>query len=138
MIKFNLICKCGKTFESWFSTSKEYNSLIKRKLVSCIYCNSTSIKKSIMAPNLSSKSNKKLNKEKSIKDVKKNLLKFRKYIEQNCTNVGDNFAKEARNIHYDNKNSKGIYGRATKEETMELQDEGIEIDTIPWVDKSEN
>ena len=138
MIKFNLICKCGKTFESWFSTSKEYNSLIKRKLVSCIYCNSTSIKKSIMAPNLSSKSNKKLNKEKSIKDVKKNLLKFRKYIEQNCTNVGDNFAKEARNIHYDNKNSKGIYGRATKEETVELQDEGIEIDTIPWVDKSEN
>jgi hypothetical protein len=138
MIKFNLICKCGKTFESWFSTSKEYNSLIKRKLVNCIYCNSTSIKKSIMAPNLSSKSNKKLNKEKSTKDVKKQLLKFRKYIEQNCTNVGDNFAKEARNIHYDKKNSRGIYGRATKEETMELQDEGIEIDTIPWIDKSEN
>ena len=138
MIKFNLICKCGETFESWFSTSKEYNSLIKRKLVNCIYCNSTSIKKSVMAPNLSSKSNKKLNKEKLTKNVKKQLLKFRKYIEQNCTNVGDNFAKEARNIHYDKKNSKGIYGRATEKETIELKDEGIEIDTIPWVDKSEN
>jgi len=138
MIKFNLICKCGETFESWFSTSKEYNSLIKRKLVNCIYCNSTSIKKSVMAPNLSSKSNKKLNKEKLTKNVKKQLLKFRKYIEQNCTNVGDNFAKEARNIHYDKKNSKGIYGRATEKETIELKDEGIEVDTIPWVDKSEN
>ena len=91
-----------------------------------------------MAPNLSSKSNKKLNKEKSIKDVKKNLLKFRKYIEQNCTNVGDNFAKEARNIHYDKKSSKGIYGKASKKETEELLEEGIEITTIPWVDKSEN
>tara|TARA_B100000579_G_C22274731_1_gene595432 strand:+ start:62 stop:478 length:417 start_codon:yes stop_codon:yes gene_type:complete len=138
MIKFNLICKCGKTFESWFSSSKEYNSLIKRKLVTCIYCNSTSIKKSIMAPNLSSKSNKRLNRDKSTKDVKRQLLKFRKYIEQNCKNVGDNFAKEARNIHYDKKNSKGIYGTATKKETMELQEEGIEVDTIPWIDKSEN
>tara|TARA_B110000196_G_C20647535_1_gene431443 strand:+ start:16 stop:432 length:417 start_codon:yes stop_codon:yes gene_type:complete len=138
MIKFNLICKCGETFESWFSTSKEYNSLIKRKLVNCIYCNSTSIKKSVMAPNLSSKSNQKLNKEKLTKNVKKQLLKFRKYIEQNCTNVGDNFAKEARNIHYDKKISKGIYGRATDKESIELKDEGIEVDTIPWVDKSEN
>ena len=138
MIKFNLICKCGKTFESWFSSSKEYNSLIKRKLVTCIYFNSTSIKKSIMAPNLSSKSNKRLNRDKSTKDVKRQLLKFRKYIEQNCKNVGDNFAKEARNIHYDKKNSKGIYGTATKKETMELQEEGIEVDTIPWIDKSEN
>ena len=91
-----------------------------------------------MAPNLSSKSNKRLNRDKSTKDVKRQLLKFRKYIEQNCKNVGDNFAKEARNIHYDKKNSKGIYGTATKKETMELQEEGIEVDTIPWIDKSEN
>ena len=59
MIKYNLLCKCGKNFESWFSTSKEYESLKKKKLINCIYCNSTSIKKSIMSPNLTSKSNKK-------------------------------------------------------------------------------
>ena len=65
-------------------------------------------------------------------------MKFRKYIEKNCENVGDNFAQEARNIHYDNKKSKGIYGRATAEETAELQEEGIEVATLPWVRKSEN
>jgi len=138
MIKFDLSCKCGKTFESWFASSKEFTSLSKKKLVRCIDCDSTSIKKSIMSPNLVIKSNKKLDVQDSAKKVKKELLKFRKYIEKNCKNVGDNFAQEARNIHYDNKKSKGIYGKATAEETSELQDEGIDIATIPWVDKFEN
>ncbi len=138
MIKFNLICKCGRTFESWFSSSEEYNSLLKKKLINCIYCDSTSVKKSIMAPNLSSKSNKTTNIDKSAKNIKKELLKFRKYIEKNCKYVGDNFAKEVRNIHYDKKSSKGIYGRATPEETLELEEEGIDVATIPWIDKSEN
>ena len=60
MIKFNLSCKCGKSFESWFASSKEFNSLSKKKLVRCINCNSSSVKKSIMSPNLATKSNKKL------------------------------------------------------------------------------
>ena len=91
-----------------------------------------------MAPNLSSKSNKTSNTDKSEKSIKKELLKFRKYIEKNCRDVGDNFAQEARNIHYDKKSSKGIYGRASPEETSELEEEGIDVATIPWVNKSEN
>ena len=58
MIKYNLICECGKIFESWFSNSKKFDSLSKKKLINCIYCESSSVKKSVMAPNLSSKSNK--------------------------------------------------------------------------------
>tara|TARA_Y100000780_G_C13536951_1_gene359912 strand:+ start:428 stop:703 length:276 start_codon:yes stop_codon:yes gene_type:complete len=91
-----------------------------------------------MAPNLPSKSNKLSKKIKLEKKVKKQLLNFRRYIEKNCINVGSNFTREARNIHYDKKTSKGIYGTATPEETSELLEEGIEITTVPWVDKSEN
>ena len=138
MIKYNLLCKCGKSFESWFSTSKEYESLKKKKLINCIYCNSTSVKKSIMSPNLTSKSNKSSVKKNIEKDIRKELLNFRKYIEKNCKYVGDNFTREARNIHYDKKSSKGIYGKATAEETAELLDEGIEVETIPWINKREN
>ena len=138
MIKYNLICKCGSTFESWFLNSSEFDSLNKKKFIKCIYCDSTKIKKSVMSPNLASKSNKELKKNKLNKSVKKQLLGFRKFIEKNCKNVGDNFSREARNIHYDKKNSKGIYGKATPEETSELIDEGIDVVTIPWVDKSEN
>ena len=138
MIKYNLICECGQTFESWFSSSTEYDSLKKKKLINCIYCHNTAVQKSVMSPNLSSKSNKAIKKTKLEKKIKKQLLDFRKYIEKNCENVGSNFPQEARSIHYDKKKSKGIYGKATTEETNELLEEGIEITTLPWVDKLEN
>ena len=138
MIKYNLICECGKTFESWFSSSAEYDALKKRQLINCIYCESLSVKKSIMAPNLFSKSNKIPKKNKLEKKIVKQLLDFRRYIEKNCKDVGNNFTQEARRIHYDKKTSKGIYGQATPEETDELLEEGIEVTTIPWVNKSEN
>ena len=138
MIKYNLICKCGGSFESWFLSSSGFDSLCKRKLIKCIYCGSLSVKKSVMAPNLSSKSNKIFKRTKLEKNIKKQLLDVRKYIEKNCKNVGENFTREARSIHYDKKTSQGIYGQATPEETSELLEEGIEIATIPWVDKSEN
>ena len=138
MIKYNLICKCGDTFESWFSSSSEFDSLCKKKLVKCIYCESPSVKKTVMSPNLSSKSNKVLKKTKLEKSIKKQLIDFRRYIEKNCINVGENFTKEARSIHYDKKTSKSIYGKATLEETSELLEEGIEVSTIPWINKSEN
>ena len=138
MIKYNLICKCGSTFESWFSSSNEYESLRKKKLINCIYCESNLVKKTIMSPNLPSKSNKISKPGKVEKDIKKQLIEFRKYIEKNCKNVGDKFAQEARNLHYDKKTSKGIYGKATPEETAELVEEGIDIATVPWINKSQN
>jgi len=138
MIKYNLICKCGESFESWFLSSSGFDYLCRKKLIKCIYCGSLSVKKSVMAPNLPSKSNKVFKKTKLEKNIKKQLLDFRKYIEKNCKDVGENFTQEARSIHYDKKTSQGIYGKATAEETSELLEEGIEVATIPWIDKSEN
>ena len=138
MIKYNLTCECGEKFESWFLNSSEFDLLRKKKLVKCIYCESTLVKKSVMAPNVSSKSNKISKRTKAEKNIKKQLLDFRKYIEDNCKNVGENFSREARSIHYDKKNSQGIYGKATAEETSELLEEGIEVGTIPLVYNSEN
>ena len=91
-----------------------------------------------MSPRLGRKSNQVIKKTKLEKRIKKQLLDFRKYIEKNCKNVGENFTQEARSIHYDKKTSKGIYGKATPEETSELREEGIDVATIPWLEKSEN
>ena len=138
MIKYNLICKCGKTFESWFSSSDEHDVQLKKKLINCIYCDSTSVRKSVMAPNLFNKTNKTSKNINLEKKAKKQLLELRRYIEKNFKNVGDNFPREARNIHYGKKTSKGIYGKATPEETIELLEEGIDVATIPWQNKSEH
>ena len=91
-----------------------------------------------MAPNLSSKSNKLTKKTKLEKNIQKQLLDFRKYIEKNCKNVGENFSREARSIHYDKKKVKAIYGKATSEEINELKEEGIQTITIPWIKETEN
>ena len=138
MIKYNLICECGKTFESWFSSSDEHDVQQRKKLINCIYCDSTSVRKSVMAPNLFSKTNKTSKNTNIEKKIKKQLLELRRYIEKNCKNVGDNFTREARNAYYDKKTSQGIYGKATPEETAELLEEGIDVATIPWPNKSEN
>ncbi len=76
MIKYNLICKCGETFESWFSSSSEFDYLCKKKLVRCIYCESSLVKKSVMAPNLPSKSNKISKKKQIRKKYKKTTFRF--------------------------------------------------------------
>ena len=55
-----------------------------------------SIKKTVMAPNLTRKSNKIIKKNKLEKSVKKQLLDFRKYIEKNCKNVGENFSQRSK------------------------------------------
>ena len=70
--------------------------------------------------------------------MRKDLLKIRKFVEKNFEYVGDNFSREVRNVYYDKKKNKNIYGTATPEETEELKEEGIELTTIPWVEKKDN
>ena len=94
-----------------------------------------------MSPQISSK--KELNSKSSkqeifLKTVNKKLRELRNYIEKNSEYVGENFVSEARSIHYDKKNVRSIYGKATPEQTQELLEEGIKVDTVPWVNKSDN
>ena len=110
MIKYNLKCENNHEFESWFSSSDEFDNLNKKKLLECIYCSSKSIEKSIMAPMVSLvNDNKELNSlENILKDEKNKLLKLRNYVEKNFEFVGDNFSKKVREVYYDKK-IKGLF-----------------------------
>ena len=138
MIKYLLKCNKLHEFESWFSDSKEYEKLKKKNLIECIYCNSKNVEKSIMSPNVVASNMEKTINNKEFADFKKNLTKIKKYIEKNFEFVGDKFPQEVREIYYDNKKKKNIYGTATLKEKIELEEEGIELATIPWVDSKEN
>ena len=72
---------------------------------------------------------------KDLKSHKNKLLKFRKYVEKNFEYVGKDFSKKVREIYYDKKNKKAIYGTTTSEERKELSEEGINLLSIPWVNK---
>ena len=73
--------------------------------------------------------------DKKIPNKKDELLKIRDYIEKNFEFVGANLSQKAREIYYDRRTKKSIYGTATKEEREELADEGIDLMSVPWVSK---
>ena len=71
----------------------------------------------------------------SFQSEKKKLLQLRKFVENNFEYAGKNFSKKVREIYYDKKSKKTIYGTTTSEERKELEDEGIDLLSIPWVSK---
>ena len=142
MIKYKLICKkCDISFDSWFASSKEFEKLKNKKLLTCHVCNSVQIEKTLMSPNvLNSKKIKNTNnKEQKYLNVRNKIKEYQKFIKNNFEYVGENFTYEARSIHYNNKkNKKGIYGTASISDVKELKEEGIETEIIPWIDEREN
>ena len=142
MIKYSLFCRdCDLTFESWFASSKEYEKLKKKNFLNCHSCNSFNIEKSLMAPSLINKKSDTIttNKLKKYIAIKKTISKYQKFIKDNFDYVGDNFAYEARSIHYSGKKkTKSIYGSASKQDLNDLKEEGIDTQMIPWIDENEN
>ena len=138
MIKYNLKCKNGHEFESWFSNSEEFDKLNKKNLLECIFCSSKNISKSIMAPMISNLKNneEKINLiDKDFKNKKNKLMELRRYIENNFEYIEKDFSKKVREVYYDKKSKKAIYGKATLDEREELAEEGIDLLSIPWINK---
>jgi len=142
MIKYQLKCQdCQNIFDSWFSSSNEFDKLKKIKLLNCSKCNSIKVEKSLMSPqviNRSQESSYNQGKENKIKLFKNKMREYQKFIKNNFHYVGENFSYEARSIHYNKKKSKGIYGKASQEDIKNLKEEGIETQTIPWIEDKEN
>ena len=142
MIKYNLVCKaCNLVYDSWFSSSVEFDKLKKKNLLNCHNCMSLNIEKNLMAPKLINKADyrkteKEIQKYKKIKDTIKN---YQQFIKKNFKYVGKNFTYEARSIHYNGKKKdQGIYGTASKKDLKELREEGIETQILPWVEDKNN
>ena len=142
MIKYKLICKnCDFSFDSWFASSKEYEKLKSKNFLNCHKCNSQKVEKTLMAPKLINRDSKNNFEKKDIKfnEVRNKIKEYQKFIKNNFDYVGENFAYEARSLHYNNKKEKkGIYGTATKKEIQDLKDEGVKAEVIPWIEDKSN
>ena len=137
MIVFNLNCSyCASSFEGWFENTKDYNNQIRKGLLTCPSCNSTQIKKGLMAPNVSKKSNSKISKRN--KSIASNVKKLKKIIEKEFDYVGDKFTEEAKKIKYGEVKERAIYGEASIEQTKELIDEDIDVLPLPFSTKKTN
>ena len=134
MIKYRLICDLDHEFDGWFPDSKEFTKQKKKGQLLCPVCDSPHVNKAIMAPNVST-SRQREGSESRAKEVATEILqavgKLQKYVENNCEDVGDRFAEEARAIHQGEAEARGIYGEATREEAEELIEEEIPVLPLP-------
>ena len=139
MIVFDLKCaSLGHVFEAWFGSSEAFEDQRGRGLVECLLCGSREIEKA-MAPRVAAKGNRAdapsemLSSDRgAVKAMIAQMAKVQKKMLESSDYVGDRFADEARAIHLGEADARSIHGRATKEQTDSLLEEGIEVAPLPF------
>ncbi len=158
MIRYNLRCEKGHSFESWFQSSAAYESQEKRKLVSCPACGTVKVERAIMAPQIVSKKGREAAVAVSAEaptteataqgstpllmaqelELRAKIKELRDHIVKNADNVGERFPNEARKMHYGDIEHRPIYGEASPEEARSLIDEGVEVSPLPVLPDDRN
>jgi hypothetical protein len=147
MIHYDLICTEGHAFDGWFGNSAAYDEQARLGLIACPVCGTGKVEKQLMAPGIPTKSNRKSEAKQPVftgpADPRQAMLltmmrELRKSVEANAEYVGDKFAEEARKIHYEEAEKRGIYGEATAEDAHSLIEEGIEVHPLPKLPEDGN
>jgi hypothetical protein len=147
MIRYDLKCDRGHEFDGWFSTSEAFDSQAKRGYVECAHCGSSNVEKQVMAPNVGVRSNKKGDTRQRMASVlvdprlqamMQAAREMRQHVEENSDNVGDRFAEEARRMHYNETEKRGIHGKASLDDARELLEEGIDVLPLPQIPEDTN
>jgi hypothetical protein len=145
MIRYDLRCDRGHEFDGWFVDSTAFDTQRAQRLVACTHCGSVDIDKQIMAPGIPAKSNKKstANIAGGVIDPEARRMlalmrELRQQVETNAEYVGSQFAEEARKIHYDEAEKRGIYGEASQDDARALIEEGIEVHALPRLPEDTN
>ena len=146
MIRYALTCENGHRFESWFGDSQAYDTLRAADAVLCPECGSAAVEKALMTPQVSTARKKEAKKDKvrlaanhaMRAEAMAAMRKIRDHVTQNADYVGDKFPEEARKIHYEEAEKRGIYGEATADEAKALDEEGIEFHPLPMLPEDQN
>lgn len=142
MIRYALRCSEAHEFEAWFASSAAYDAQARRGQIVCPQCGSKNVTKGVMAPNIvpASGGGKGRPQDGAMTPDEALALrrKLREHVEKSAENVGDRFAAEARKIHYEEAEPRGIYGSATAGEAKELHEEGVAFHPLPALPEDRN
>ncbi|MCX2699204.1 MULTISPECIES: DUF1178 family protein [Ochrobactrum] len=141
MIRFSLHCDHGHEFEGWFRDNADFDRQSERKLVSCPVCNSPEIRKSLMAPAVSTSRSKEqvaIALGEAQKQALEQMRALSRKVRENADYVGDKFAEEARKIHFGETEARGIYGEASKEDVHSLIEDGVDVMPLPVFPEDKN
>ncbi|RFD20573.1 DUF1178 family protein [Komagataeibacter melaceti] len=153
MIRYQLRCDAGHEFEGWFPGSGAFERQAENNLLSCPQCGSSNVMRALMAPAVHTGGAPAPAAESpppppvtppghapaGVPDAVIALLqKMRETVEKHCDDVGDRFASEALGMHRGEKEARAIYGSMTEQEHAELDEEGVEVHSIPWVRRADS
>jgi len=133
VIQFALHCSKGHSFDAWFRNAAAFDEQQARGIVTCAVCGDAAVEKALMAPAVST-SEKSVALSAGVPDPAKlraMLRAYRQHVIASADNVGTRFAEEARKIHFEETEARGIYGQATRDEVVALLDEGIDFMPLP-------
>ena len=74
----------------------------------------------------------------SQRELMQMMRKLRDEVVAKSEYVGPRFAEEARKIHNDETQARGIYGEATEHEVRELAEDGVEVYPLPVLPEDHN
>ncbi|NNU79742.1 DUF1178 family protein [Halovulum dunhuangense] len=133
MIRYNLTCAEGHEFESWFSSSGDYDRLEKSGVLACAVCGSPRVTKALMAPRVTTSEDAAARPLSAPASPAEQALRaLREKLEREAEDVGRDFAREARAIHAGDAPERPIYGEARAEEARALLEDGIPVAPLPW------
>lgn len=140
MIVFDLACPDGHRFEGWFASSEDFAAQSARGLVECPRCGSQQVAKAPMAPAVPRKGNQRGETKQAVAngplpaevaEALQHLARAQARALEGSKWVGDNFAEQSRAMHYGERDSEPIHGRATPAEAQQLYDEGVPVAPLP-------
>lgn len=153
---FDLGCAAGHAFEGWFASAVDYESQQARALVRCPVCDSASVRKLPSAPHLNLGNAAQPTEQVTgsgskapsapaggagastavaapSPELRAKVLETLQRLINETEDVGTQFAEVARKMHYGEDEARNIRGVTTPEERAELEDEGIDVLTLPWI-----
>lgn len=142
MIRFSLRCKKGHDFDSWFGSNADFERLQARGLIACAVCGNADVSKAIMAPAVSIAEQVQQAEDHPLSapssPAEQAVRELRAKIEAEATDVGKNFATEARKMHAGEVPERAIYGEARVDDARALIEDGIPVAPLPWRSRRDN
>ena len=131
----DLQCAHKHVFEGWFSSEADFQDQQGNGLVECPVCGNATIIKMLSAPRLNfgiereaiQPSQEVASPVATAQSLHAAWAEVARLVVANTYDVGDQFAEEARKMHYGETEGRGIRGKASREETASLIEEGIAV-----------
>lgn len=141
MIQYSLVCQGEHKFDAWFRNAAAYDTQSQQGIVTCPICGTAEVHKALMAPAVARKSSDKVSLaigHPQQAELRAAMKALRDKVIAEADYVGEKFASEARKIHDNEAEARGIYGEATREEVAALVEEGIDFMPLPVLPDDHN